>query len=322
LATRISNSFPTLQQEYIILFKLLKKEIAAAMKLTYPGMNPEVSEWKGQEITDFQEDLLKKVNGRLSEKWFYTHMKASGISLPRIDVLNMLSKYAGYSNWDDFRFKKSAQVPIPEKLKKANNIFIKIPVLVVFTVILLYAAYRIINTQKYHFTFIDSETGEPIQNSNIMVDLLLKDESPLSYKCDDDGSLVLRTDQSKIKMIVRAPYYSPDTVQRILKKFNHLEQIKLHIDPYALMIHYFSQTDVKGWQNRREQLDRIFNEGAIIYQVPDKMGVAGMELYNKREFIDKLTMPTTSLRQIEILDTRYDRGQIVLLRFKVKLDKK
>jgi hypothetical protein len=42
-----------LQQEDKIYFKLLKKEIAAAMKLSYPGMNPEISDWKGQEITDF-----------------------------------------------------------------------------------------------------------------------------------------------------------------------------------------------------------------------------------------------------------------------------
>jgi hypothetical protein len=59
-----------LQQEDQILFTLLRKGIVATMKQSYPGMNPEISEWKGQEITDFQEDLLVKVNGRLSEKWF------------------------------------------------------------------------------------------------------------------------------------------------------------------------------------------------------------------------------------------------------------
>ena len=73
---------------------------------SYPGIDPEISNWKGQEITDFQEELIKRVNGQLSEKWFYTHMKGESESLPRIDVLNMLSQYAGYNNWQDFRYKK------------------------------------------------------------------------------------------------------------------------------------------------------------------------------------------------------------------------
>ncbi|TAL72200.1 MAG: hypothetical protein EPN88_05065, partial [Bacteroidetes bacterium] len=129
------------------------------MKVSYPGINPEISEWKGQEITNFQEDLLEKVNGRLSEKWFYTHIKSINKSLPRIDVLNMLSQYAGYLNWDDFRYKNSEQIPLADRLKKTNTIFIKVPLILLTTIILLFILYRIINTQNYKFTFIDSDTG-------------------------------------------------------------------------------------------------------------------------------------------------------------------
>ena len=97
------------------------------MKLSYLGINPEISDWKGQDITNFQEELLTKVNGRLSEKWFYSHVKSSNPSLPRIDVLNMLSKYAGYLNWDDFKFKNSGQLAVTQKTNQSNNIFIKVP---------------------------------------------------------------------------------------------------------------------------------------------------------------------------------------------------
>ena len=283
-------------------------------------MNPEISDWKGQEITDFQEDLLIKVNGRLSEKWFYTHMKSSNITLPRIDVLNMLSKYAGYSNWDDFRFKNSVQVPLAEKVKLANNVFIKIPLLLLLIMVILVVLYNLINTQTYRFSFIDSDTGEPIVNSHIKIDVFQKDESPVNFECGKNGIFELKTDESRIKMIVRSPYYQVDTIDRILKKFNHNEQIRLQADAYALMLRYFSTTDVKAWQKRREQLDKMISEEAIISQVPDKKEGDGMELYDKWEFIDKLTMPATSLRQIEILDTRYENGRIALLRFKVKKD--
>jgi hypothetical protein len=288
------------------------------MKQSYPGMKPEISDWKGQEITDFQEDLLLKVNGMLSEKWFYSHIKASNPSMPRIDVLNMLSKYCGYSNWDDFRFKNSAPVPLAARLKRSDSIFIWVPLVVLAVMILLFVFYKIVNTQNYRFTFVDADTGDTIKNSLIQVDLFLKDESPLNYTCDKDGTLGLRTDQSNIKMVIRSPYYQPDTLERILKKFNRAELIRLHADAYALMIHYFSKTDVKAWQKRREQLDKMFSDAAMIYQVPDKKNGTGMELFNKWEFIDKLTMPASSLKQIEILDSRYNNGQIMLLRFKVK----
>jgi uncharacterized protein involved in tolerance to divalent cations len=311
-----------LQQEEKILFILLKKEIAATMKLSYPGINPEISEWKGQEITDFQEDLLTKVNGRISEKWFYTHMKSSNQSLPRIDVLNILSQYAGYLNWDDFRFKHPGMDPLTEKLKKSNTIFILVPFVLLTIVIVLFILFKIINTQNYRFTFIDADSGEPIMNNNIRADILLKDESPVSYISDNSGSIAIRTDQSRIKMVVTTPYYIPDTVIRILKKFNRTEKIRLNVDPYSLIIRYFSQTDVKGWQKRREQLDSMINDSAMIYQVNNGKEGTGIELYNKREFIDKLTMPASSLRQIDILDSRYSRGQIAILKFRINMNKR
>ncbi|MFH1160186.1 MAG: hypothetical protein V1733_04475, partial [bacterium] len=101
------------------------------MQQTFPGINPSISEWKGQEIVNFQEELRVKVNGHISEKWFYTHIKSHKGSLPRIDVLNLLSKYAGYSDWDDFLFRhKDQSSPIP-LTKKANRVFIVVPALLI-----------------------------------------------------------------------------------------------------------------------------------------------------------------------------------------------
>jgi len=284
-------------------------------------MNPEISEWKGQDITDFQEDLLIKVNGQLSEKWFYTHMKTPDLALPRIDVLNMLSQYAGYKNWNDFRYKNQEQIASGRGMEKTNNMLIRIPLMFITVMILIFILIKIINTQNYRFTFIDADTGDPILSSNIKADLFLDNESPVSYQSDNDGSIVVRTNQGRIRMVVRAPYYLADTVTRILKKFNNSEQIRLNADSYALMINYFSQTDVKAWQRRRDQLNKMISEDAMIYQIPDTKGAPGMELYNKQEFIDKLTMPSSSLKQIDVLDCRYSKGQIAILRFRIKTDK-
>lgn len=292
------------------------------MMQSYPGIDPEISNWKGQNITDFQEDLLGKVKGQLSEKWFYNHMKAVNPSLPRIDVLNLLSKYAGYINWQDFMQKKMGNLSEPEKPGKSMSNVIRIPLLLVSVMTLLFIIIKMINTQNYQFTFIDSDTGEPVTGNKILAELLMENESSMNFTSDNEGNIVIRTNKSKIRMVVKAPYYLTDTISRTLRKFNRSEQIRLSADSYSLMINYFSRSDVSAWEKRREQLEIMFNEDAAIYQLPDKNEMTGIELYNKQEFIDKLTMPSSGLRHIDVLDCRYLDEQIILLRFRIKTNGK
>ena len=310
-----------MHQEEKIFFSLLKKEIAAAMMQSYPGIEPDISDWKGQTITDFQEDLRLRVNGQLSEKWFYTHMKGEGESLPRIDVLNMLSQYAGYINWHDFRHKKMSILPEVKGTHKPLSILVKIPFLLISVMTLLFIIIKIINTQNYRFTFIDTDTGEPVTDKNLRVEMLMGNESPINLLSDEKGIINVRTNKSQVRMVVKAPYYLTDTITRTLRKFKQDEQISLNADYYALMISYFSQSDVNSWEKRREQLAGMLSENAIIYQFPDKITGSALALYNKQEFIDKITMPSTGLQQIEILDCRYLDGKIAVLRFRIKRDR-
>ena len=64
-----------MDSEELKYFEELKKEVATSFQKTHPHCNSNINEWKGQDITDFQEELINKVHGRLSEKWFYTHIK-------------------------------------------------------------------------------------------------------------------------------------------------------------------------------------------------------------------------------------------------------
>ena len=59
---------------------------------------------------------------------------------------------------------------------------------------------------------------------------------------------------------------------------------------------------------------KAFTENAKIFQVYE--GTIGMEIYNKWEFINKLTLPASGLKDIEILDTEYSGEKIMHLRFK------
>ena len=186
---------------------------------------------------------------------------------------------------------------------------------------IFFVLFKLFSTRDYIFRFYDADTKEPVINNIIEVSLLREGESPVSYLCRPDGSFILKTDKTRVHFIVKTPYYQTDTIIRYLDKFNRNETIKLHPNNYALMIHYFSSMNVKDWQKRRNQLDQMISDSVMIYQVFDK-GTVGLELYNKWEFINKMTLPTKSLKDIEILDTKYQGKKISLIRFRQKVTKK
>jgi hypothetical protein len=305
-----------LQDKDQIFFEKLKEAIVDTMRQSYPGISPAITEWKGQDIVNFQEELLQKVNAHISEKWFYTHMKTGRQTLPRIDVLNLLSRFVGYADWSDFVYRNSEKQG-RFSFKSGNQYFIIVPLLVLAVMIMLYFSYKVFSTREYNFCFYDSDTREPITSGMIEVSLLKENESPIHYLCDERGCFMLKTDQSSVTLAVNAPYYRNDTIRRVLRRFNREEAIGLRANEYALMIRYFSEMNVEDWQKRRSKLDQMIDEAALIYQVHDGSRAIGMELLTKWEFIDKMTMPAQSLRNIEILDTKYIEEKIMVLRFRV-----
>ena len=286
------------------------------MKQSFPGIGSDISDWKGQDILNFQEDLLGNVNEHISEKWFYTHMKTRTKKLPRIDMLNLLSRYVGFIDWNDFKHQNKKHVQLTEQRNKSGKSFLYIKiigllVLLVFSIILV----KYSGPKHYQFTFKDAYTKRRITDTLTEIIRLNQNESPVFEKCEPPGWFTLKTKKEKVSFIVKVPYYEIDTITRVLDKFEGSESIYLYPNDFALMIHYFSATNVKDWERRRAQLDRMIIDSAYIYQVFDREQV-GMELYNKEEFINKLTMPVNSLKNIEIMETIYTGKKISLLRFR------
>jgi hypothetical protein len=314
-------------------FDLLKKEVAAAFRKSFPYCTNPIEEWKGQEIADFQEELLRTVKGRISEKWFYTHIKSKGEKLPRIDMLNMLSRYAGYRNWNEFVSKKKglpveeeAEEVVPERegespdaapapVRKRNLwLYLLIGAAVLVAMIALNLKLQPpLKTYKGHL--IDITGAIPADPAKIEVVVFKDKESPLIINCDSTASFKIESQEGKIKFLVRSPYYSTDTITRLLNTPGMTENIRVRTDDYALMIHYFSTSNINDWKKRRTQLDDMIMEDAKIYQVFENS--IGMELYNKDEFVNRLTMPLKSLKNIEIIETNYVNGRIKALKFKL-----
>lgn len=287
------------------------------MRESYPGINSSMAAWKGQEIVDFQEELLKHVNAHISEKWFYNHIKSDNPSLPRIDILNLLSRYAGFANWDDFKYKHIDHSAPVTSTGNPNRYFIYIPALVLLCLGILFLLFKLLSNREYTFRFYDADTAEPITNTIIEVSVLLPGESPVNHVCRPDGSFSFKTEKASLRFAIKSPYYQTDTIVRTLDKFNRDETVKLNPDNYALMIHYFSNMNVKDWKQRRDQLNKIIADSALIFQVFGKEAI-GAELYGKWDFINKLTLPSTGLKNIEILDTRYQGDKISMIRFRQK----
>lgn len=248
-------------------------------------------------------------------------MKSENKSLPRIDVLNFLSKYVGYQNWDDFVFHHQRETMAHlevENISKGNRFFILIPLITIVIMAILYMIFQVISQREvlYKFSFYDAYTQENIISNKNELMLLSVEESPLHYYSDSTGQISFQTRHDRVTLVAKSPYYKTDTIKRILRKLETQHRIILQVDDYALMLHYFSTMKADKWQKRRRFLEELIHEKALFYEVISNQGNRGMLLYNKNEFIDKLTMPTGSLKHIEILETKFRDDKIALVRFR------
>ena len=119
------------------------------------------------------------------------------------------------------------------------------------------------------------------------------------------------------QILCTARYYHSDTILIDKDDLPIKQDVYLRTDDYALMIHYFSNSKVQDWKKRREQLAQVFSDEAVIYQL-DPEGLRGMDILNKTDFINRMTIPSKSLRGVEVLETVYQDGKIIELRFTIK----
>jgi hypothetical protein len=301
----------------IAFFYLLKDAVAKVYHEKNPSLNKSIHDWTGNEIRNFQDDLSQELNERISERWFYSHIKPlENEKLPRIDMLNILSKYGGYNNWEEFQAKKACFLPKePKTTSKTTKNGWKWLVLIGIGLIIgiLFIALTKESERTYDFCFYDQDTHLAIVDTTVEITVLNENESPLKLFSNESGCVSINTSEIFIKFIVKAPYYKTDTIDRNIANGNEVEKIELRRDDYALMILLFATSDVQDWEKRRIQLDKMISEDVIVFQIT--VNNTGMEMYNKSEFIDKLTTPLKSLGDIEIIETIYKNDQIVNLRF-------
>ena len=370
-------------------FEQLKSEVQAKYIENHSPSFDEISKWKGIDIIYFQEDLRKLAKGNISEKSFYTYFKNSPvIKLPRIDMLNILSIYAGYDTWYSFKKKhlfadeilkdcdndesltanefssnqeilhekrlvpieeENTQLNIQNKTDLQNNIvanqvvnanvryknspdqeglnngksFVKKYLwLCISALLLLIVAFLgfkdEIFSRKYYYSFIDADRNSKI-NAELQVQILKDDESPILYVAKPNEPFVYTTKSKTLTMVVSSPYYRTDTIQRNLESAPEAENIELKPNDYALMLFYYSKS-LKDLKRKRENLNNLISDNVLIYQVYDNEKY-GVETMDKQRYINLVTIPSTSLEKLEVIDTRTNKdGKIDMIKFKIAKD--
>lgn len=375
-------------------FEQLKKDVQGQYLKEHTPSQDDISKWKGIDIIYFQEDLRKKAKGNISEKSFYTYFKTSPVTkLPRIDMLNLLSIYAGYDSWYEFKKqhlfagellqenenleeeeinelektvsaapelpkteiqvqKNEAKAPENTNLQKTNTEnqyinkkkpitseveissvppkknFLKKNAWALITSILiaitgLLGFKDVLFSKTYTYCFIDKDRGVSVINTlDIMV--IKENESPLMYKIKPGECFSYSTKDKNLKMKISAAFYEPLDVNRNLENAPEEEKIELKPDDYKMAAYYFSRKDITGnseeqvalIKQKRNQLENLISNNAVIYQVYDN-NTYGIERLDKQKYITLVTTPTTSLKNLNVIEMKKDNGKIVSIKFKI-----
>lgn len=180
-------------------------------------------------------------------------------------------------------------------------------------------------SKTYKYCFIDKDRGVSVINTlEIMV--VKENESPLMYKIKPGECFYYSTKDKNLKMRISAPFYEPLEVNRNLENAPEEEKIELKPDDYKMAVYYFSIKDIKGGnpdeqvaliKQKRNQLENLISNNAVIYQVYDN-DTYGIESLNKQKYITLVTTPTTSLKNLNVIEMKKDnKGKIVSIKFKI-----
>ncbi|MGX9986245.1 hypothetical protein [Soonwooa purpurea] len=387
----------------ILYFEQLKKEVETKYLENHTPSQADISKWKGIDIIYFQEDLRKYAKGNISEKSFYTYFKTAPVKkLPRIDMLNLLSNYAGYESW--FNYKKLKPIELPKEsiqqevifeekalvndntsteqdLPLTNSIENTVPKILntlepeaeqeqlisiekkdilkeeinnvlqinstdnqttkekkqiknsnffkrniwylitsVLSLLILFLIFRdqwLIN--DFTYSFIDSDRNTLIKDE-LDVKILNENESPILIRVKPNEPFRYSTKSKTLTMIVSSPFYKTDTIKRNLETAPSNENIELKPNDYAILLYYYSRS-IKDFKKKREQLNQLISDNAQITQVYDNE-TYGVERLDKQKYISLVTLPTTALENLNVIDTQMKNGKIVLIRFKISTNEK
>lgn len=173
-------------------------------------------------------------------------------------------------------------------------------------------------SKEYYYNFYDADRNTMI-DAELQVKILKDKESPLLYIAKPNAPFVYTTKSKSLVMVVSSPYYRTDTIRRNLETAPDAENIELKPNDYAFMLFYYSKS-LQDLKKKRISLNYLISDKALIYQVYDNE-TYGVETLDKARYINLVTLPSTSLERLEVIDTRTNKdGKIDIIKFKIAKD--
>jgi len=190
-----------------------------------------------------------------------------------------------------------------------------------FAIVLILVFYDNLFYKKYTYAFTDADRNSSIKGE-LDVKIIRENESPILFKVKPNSKFVYETKSKSLKMEISSPFYKPETIVRDLTNApaDREENIELKPNEYAVQLYYYSKS-IKDFKKKTQQLNRLISDNALIYQVVDS-DIYGIETMDKQKYISLVTLPTTSLENLEVIDSQMKNGKIVMIKFKITDDEK
>lgn len=177
----------------------------------------------------------------------------------------------------------------------------------------------VIFQKTYTYCFTDADRAVSVMNT-IEIKVIKENESPILYKIKPGECFRYSTKDKNLKLQISAPFYEDLEINRSLENAPEEEMIELKPDDYKMAVNYFSMKDANGnpelLKQKRKQLDNLISDNAIIYQVYDN-ATYGIETLDKQKYITLVTTPTTSLKNLSVIEMKREKGKIVSIKFKI-----
>lgn len=175
--------------------------------------------------------------------------------------------------------------------------------------------------KNYTYCFTDADRGSKLK-WDIEIKVIKENESPIFYRVKPGECFHYPTKDQSLSMEISSPLYENLIVNRNLENAPKEESIELKPDDYKFALYYFSQMNVSGQpeQNlnqKRKELEARISNNAVIKQIYDS-DLYGVENISKEKYITLVTTPTTSLKNLNLIEMkRDDQGKIISIKFKI-----
>ena len=292
----------------IDVFHRLKNDVLLTYQKQYPYFEGNWKTFSSQDIQNLIDLIAVQVKQTVSEKWIYTHLKVeTNDKLPRKDMLDILSQLVGYSGWDEYVFKWKQQV-VPNVVQPKRNYNVVFSLGFIGLFLIGFFSYRYLKREEVQTIEVKNAfTEEQINSEEVKVVMI---ENNVETPIEMVDSKIQITTKDSAKIVLKSPYYKDKTI--VVRKENS-NAITLQPDDYAMMLKGFMKSDIKDWETRKEQLQKILADDLeVLVMLKNDLGI---EYFNKQEFSEKLIVPSVALKRMKVIDIQSnDKDEIKFIR--------